>query len=542
MNTLKRTYIIVALCLIGAGIIYLSLPLGNNLSKEKTESGSEESASGKGEEIISWQNIEGPVVKRITATHIETNDGSQPLAKNCTWVDEKGTSLEGRGRFLGQMVQMETNETGAVTKVMLLHNTETPQHIRVVIEDEEGDYVHSEVSISSEGGFWCWWDGKIKTYAPGTEVKIEGIERRAIFYPAQANSTLNLITPGRTVNYYGQLEAAVEAGGYSIVNEVNLELYLMGVVPSEMPGNYGVEAAKVQAVCARSYAYGQWAASEKYLAYGAHVDNGISSQVYGGAAANDNSSKGVEATWGEVLTYEGKVVSVNYFSTSCGYTAGSNEVWGDESGETAPYLAGKAQYTEGNYGDLSDEEAFYRFITDATVQSYDNHSPWFRWETEISWDTLIEQTSNFFTEGKLAKVVEGDALKEETVTDIGTLQDIYVYERTSGGMVRSLLLIGSDKTVILEKPTVVRQFLGGSNIWLQNGENAGSRNLLPSAFISIEKIIDTEENLMSIHIYGGGYGHGVGMSQNGVKGMVDRGYAYPEILAHYYPGTALTVF
>ena len=75
---------------------------------------------------------------------------------------------------------------------------------------------------------------------------------------------------------------------------------------------------------------------------------------------------------------------------------------------------------------------------------------------------------------------------------------------------------------------------------LANGEAAGERELFPSAFFSIEKTKDTKEKLVSIKICGGGYGHGVGMSQNGVKGMVDAGYSYQHILGHYFPHTVLT--
>jgi len=60
---------------------------------------------------------------------------------------------------------------------------------------------------------------------------------------------------------------------------------------------------------------------------------------------------------------------------------------------------------------------------------------------------------------------------------------------------------------------------------------------MPSAFFVIEPIENKDGKLTGYTFYGGGNGHGAGMSQNGVKGMVDKGYNYKEILKHYYPGT-----
>ncbi|HEX3076931.1 MAG TPA: hypothetical protein VHQ24_08720 [Lachnospiraceae bacterium] len=59
--------------------------------------------------------------------------------------------------------------------------------------------------------------------------------------------------------------------------------------------------------------------------------------------------------------------------------------------------------------------------------------------------------------------------------------------------------------------------------------------LLPSAFIIIDDV-KKDKKLTGFQIRGGGYGHGVGMSQNGVKGMVDDKQKYEDILKYYYPG------
>ena len=493
VNSWKRTYVIVALCAIAAGLIYLALPISKPKDKQQET-----------QQILPSAEMGDNILYRISGDQIETTEGWYTITNDTKWITAGETLTGGKSRFLGQSVTCVKNQDGIITQIETKQNLSVPARMRIILSAnaETDPYVHQKIAISCEEAFWSVQDGKIQAHPPGAEIGAEAIERRGIFYPSQEGSALTLITPKGTTSYLGQLEVTVEDGGYSVVNEVAVETYVMGVVPSEMPGSYGMEAAKVQAVCARSYAYSQWLSSEKFAAWGAHVDDSTNSQVYGGVVSYDDSAKGVEATWGKVLTYEGRPISTNYFSTSCGYTANGQEVW--SGGMDVSYQQGRPQYTEGDYGDLSTEEAFHAFIIDGTVESYDSHSPWFRWKTSLSLVNLQDKVLQYFEGGREAKIVSGNELVESEVSGIGTVSDIYVYERSETGMAKSLLLIGTECSVVVEGPMAIRQILGGVSVELANGEQAGERELLPSAFISLEKIKDTEENLVSIQICGGG--------------------------------------
>ena len=74
---------------------------------------------------------------------------------------------------------------------------------------------------------------------------------------------------------------------------------------------------------------------------------------------------------------------------------------------------------------------------------------------------------------------------------------------------------------------------GDVTVRRKNGSDVKNYSLLPSAFFTFEK------NGAGVMLFGGGCGHGVGMSQDGVKGMMDAGFGFEDILAHYYPGTVL---
>ena len=154
-------------------------------------------------------------------------------------------------------------------------------------------------------------------------------------------------------------------------------------------------------------------------------------------------------------------------------------------------------------------------------------------------EELNQATVKYLSALPVVKVVTEDSLLEEQTDTLGTLEDIYVYERSQTGMALSILLIGTQKSIVIEKPMEIRKLLGRVSVKLMNGELAGERELLPSAFISLEKTKDTDEKLVSVKICGGGYGHGVGMSQYGANTMAAEGSDFREILTWYYTGTEI---
>ena len=74
----------------------------------------------------------------------------------------------------------------------------------------------------------------------------------------------------------------------------------------------------------------------------------------------------------------------------------------------------------------------------------------------------------------------------------------------------------------------------GLSITRQDGSQVMGSSLLPSAYFTLEEIRNDQGALTGYKVEGGGYGHGVGMSQNGAKGMADTGKNYQEILTYFY--------
>ncbi len=363
----------------------------------------------------------------------------------------------------------------------------------------------------------------------------------------------------RSPEYGGIIEIAKDIDGYTIVNEIDIESYITSVIPSEMPTSYGVEAAKVQAVTARSYGYAQMYAN-RYHAYGGHVDDSTSCQVYNNTPQNDVSIQAVKETKGEGLTFQGNVISANFFSTSSGYTANSGEVWTHYEtqsfpGNTPPYLVSKKQYEGVDFGDMSQEENAERFLKTKDIDSYDKDFRWFRWQVTMTKEelTAIIQANlkeRYKAKPKLIKTLdENKIFRIRPIESIGELLDIQVYKRGQGGNIMELVLVGTENTIKIATEYNIRfllrpkQYIKGKEpIFLTqaDGTKIADFSAMPSSFFVMDKKRTLNGQLQSITFYGGGYGHGVGMSQNGVKGMVDKGYTYQQILQHYYPGTEIT--
>jgi stage II sporulation protein D len=128
---------------------------------------------------------------------------------------------------------------------------------------------------------------------------------------------------------------SVPGSRLNVINRVDLERYLLGVVPKEVPAHWGddtPEALRAQAIAARTYAL----ALRRPLAPGFDLRSTVRAQVYGGRDAEDRrTTAAVRATRGQVLTFEGKIIPALFFSTSGGRTENVENIFG---GHPLPYL------------------------------------------------------------------------------------------------------------------------------------------------------------------------------------------------------------
>lgn len=132
----------------------------------------------------------------------------------------------------------------------------------------------------------------------------------------------------------GELDVVVDASEMTIVHPIFLEDYVAGIVASEMPKSWPLEALKAQAIAARTYALFQ---KYRRIDKAFHLDSTVLDQVYGGLEKDhDRAAQAAKATEGLVLTYEAKIVKAYFYSSCGGETASAQEVWGAD----LPYLPG----------------------------------------------------------------------------------------------------------------------------------------------------------------------------------------------------------
>lgn len=149
-----------------------------------------------------------------------------------------------------------------------------------------------------------------------------------------------LVRPGKATPltldgraFRGRLEVAVVGEYLRVVNVVDLESYLQGVVAGEVPSNWPRETLRAQAVAARSYALSHLVKGKPFDLYA-----DVRSQVYLGVSGEKPSTtEAVRSTVGEVVLYEGTVASTLYFSSSGGKTANALDVFG----VAIPYLVSR---------------------------------------------------------------------------------------------------------------------------------------------------------------------------------------------------------
>lgn len=424
------------------------------------------------------------------------------------------------------------------------------QNIRVILYSSNyKSLFHSTIKVTSDSKFTITYAGKKKTFKAGKEVTItknsDYMKKGRLTIEANGKDgkikVLSIERSQGNPSYRGKLEIATTDNGLTIVNELPLEEYLYAVIPSEMPTSYGLEALKVQAICARSYAYNHLI-SNSCSKYGAHVDDSTTFQVYNNHAEDDLSIQAVNETYGQVLQYKGEVVFAYYFSTSCGTTADVRSVWLDS--DKVEYLQGKFQGVDEKADiDYSDEKAFYKFIKSNKANTYEKDTPWYRWNVTIDFKDLKKMVDsrlyNLYKK-KPSYVLTRDSdgvYKKMAIDTVGTIKDINISKRDKSGLAKEMIIIGSKNTVKIKSESFIRQLLGPTYdaVIRQDKCEVKFLTLLPSSFIVFDKVKE-DGKITGVKISGGGYGHGVGMSQNGVQELVKIGKNYEEILKYYYTG------
>ena len=451
--------------------------------------------------------------------------------------------------FICQVNANVTDSQAEISKIIGLFKTQYQDYgktVRVGIGNQNfSNYLWDKVSVYGTGEFEVYNNKNyINTFDSNNEVNVYMVGRIFVLKDSEDKVIAKISGPvifksdygfigikdlkraGKDAQYRGQIELVCPKEGYfHIVNSLGVEEYLKGVVPNEMPVHFGLEALKAQAVAARNYVLSpRIKANPNY-----DVVDSVASQVYFGANTEKPlSDRAVEETRGIVATYERELILALYSSTAGGYTESYHNAFSDPKtkvfpAEPKPYLTGVPDYED--FGVLDEEEKAKEFYI-SKPKSFDNKSSYFRWEREWTQQELQTEVQNHIAAQSAAGFVHPCVNSGEVIDKITGLK---VYRRGVSGKVMQIEIQTGSINYIVEKELVIRR------LFTVNGK------ALPSANFVIIENRDENGNLLKVKIYGGGYGHGVGMSQYGAGYMATHlNKSFDEILKHYYQGITLS--
>jgi len=367
------------------------------------------------------------------------------------------------------------------------------------------------------GGDSFWTLVTIILEEPQVQVTFEGGER--IVDAAVVLESAGELVTIEGIPYRGVAEIWTNsAGTLAGINELPLEQYLYGVVPRELPPTvwHQLEAQKAQAIAARTFALSRIGhrAADGYDLLPTTAD-----QVYGGyGSEHPLSNQAVDATAGIVATHDGSLITTVYHSTSGGFTANNEDVW--QSGPVA-YLRGVPDAERGRALEKNPNPNVFRNASGGRslrgFRGGDYEADWsqyHRWHFEWTADEISGVISEF------------------AGTDVGAVHEINVLSRSESGRVYEIEFV-TERGTFTEAKDRIRWALQFINA-------AGNHSPLLSTLFLVEPILDDASGqVKGFQAWGGGWGHGIGMSQTGAAGMAERGRSFDEILKHYYTGIEL---
>ncbi|WP_248549479.1 SpoIID/LytB domain-containing protein [Paenibacillus odorifer] len=416
----------------------------------------------------------------------------------------------------------------------------------------------------------------------------------AKFLAAGSEAGIQLVERSKRT-YRGNLELSNLSGSLAVINVVPLEQYLYAVVGGEVSSSWPEEALKAQAVAARSYALSQGNRFDV-----ANVVDTTLSQVYNGIGSEAPSIiKAVDTTAGEVLMSGGKVVEAVFSSNSGGMTADPSEVWangGDvfasvPSVEDVSAAAAKKWYyvllANGTSGYAREDNikltgsktaAGLDIVTattkdvnirplpviESSVSAVGKLNPG---ENAVALDKVYESGSYSWIKGPYTSAELLKSLQGKTTSTLpSSISNLQVTQRGPSG--RAIQVKANGQALNVKYPDMFRSAFNGlpstlfdivapgsytvlgadgSTATISSSQSAGvlsasgKVNVNGSGTVvmggdSAARVITNSSGFLFI---GQGNGHGLGMSQWGVKGMADSGYDYKQILQHYYKNVTI---
>ena len=510
------------------------------------------------------------VFRRSHRSHHYFSDGPDHLTMSPGCADMAGVFIvpvpeeyeKLTSELLSEMVE-EVSVSKSVEAKMLERLTRGQQLLNVGIMSAE----ELTFEILSDGA------GMRKAVMREGKIEYDGVLYDELYFDAPTLSTmfaepsfvLHNVTIGvdfhwerqEMQKFAGALKIIVSKGKLVAVNVIGVEDYLLSVISSEMSATSDYEFLKAHAVISRSWVMAQLFSSKNV--HKAVVPEGICStpalvshldvmlhkenarcpqdeieyvkwydkddhhlfdvcaddhcQRYQGLtrAVGQKVRKIIDATWGEVLKYDGELCDARFSKCCGGMMERFSVCWEDKDYDYLQPLPDTPGQKEGEkaFCDTSDKGILAKVLNNYDQETVD----FYRWTEVYDRDALSA------------------LIAERSGITLGEVRSIEPLERGKSGRIYRLRIIGSECTLVIGKELEIRQIL--------------SKSHLKSSAFDVEYLAAdgtktaASDNWARLVLHGSGWGHGVGLCQIGAAVMATQGYDYRQILSHYYPGAVL---
>ena len=356
--------------------------------------------------------------------------------------------------------------------------------------------------------------------------------------PGAGDPDVKYITLSKNRLYYGGFRfERIGGGNMTVVNILDLDDYVKGVVPTEMSDSWPIEALKAQAVAARSYALSLGANHG-----GSHFDicDNTHCQAYTGRTrAGSNSDAAVEQTAGQVVLYNNRVAQTFYYSSNGGASESVSVVWGSNQ-SSYPYLVGKADPYEAASGVKND---YTRTVSAGELASKLKNLGYHEVGSSIVSVAVVSLTDAgnpkqlTFTDNNGTKVTVNTRFVKDMLglgsyryglaSAVSASSGVSVNGEAPSDSAGLYAISGNGDTVPVTGD--IYALTGGGTVLLGQDGSAPAGG-------GIGNLGSTTGNNGSFTFIGKGWGHNVGMSQWGAYAMANQGKTYRDILQFYYTG------
>ncbi|MEM9450113.1 MAG: SpoIID/LytB domain-containing protein [Cyanobacteria bacterium P01_E01_bin.6] len=501
---------------------------GNRLTVDFVTGGQEQSieASNLTIDVVMEPLSEPDVVERVVLSNHRSFESAEDSA---AYWRSKGIEVEVAQPQSWQVWAKRDVYHSPLLRRLLLHNIQANGAQAAFIDTKT---LRSRPKVSFTANGFRYHRDRFEISSSNNRIRVDGNEQERRFYGGEMRFQSN------------------SYGTYTLVNEVPIETYLRGVVPHEIGLAAPRTTIEAQAILARTYALRNL---RRFEIDGYELCADTQCQVYWGlGGAADVTDRAIAMTRGKVLTYDNELVDALYSSTTGGITSPFSDVW---NGPDRPYLTAVVDSVQ-NLWDLanrplSNEENFQAFMN---LDTGFNEDGWdaFRWQREGTLESLTADMKTYL-----------DVI-QHPLANIQKVEKLEVIERADSGRVQKLAVTTDLGVIELKKDEVIRALypprstlfylepmyeevppspfpvpaLEESATVSDTTETEDEFDLPPA----IDDVLPAPAQVLKGYAFvGGGFGHGVGMSQTGAYNLGELGWPSDRILDFYYPGSTLQV-